>query len=458
MDDLEDRLVAWVDASIDGVAPVTADEVLRGVDERAFARSVVSPRRRLLALAAVVVALLGGVAEVAITRHPPEHVVSVGPSRDRWVRTTIEPFGWTISQPATWTLQPWDTCGHGTGRIISNHATPLRHKSMPLRCFAPWRSPDLADRHLAAVEILREDPGGPASPTAPGRADTVLPIAARELFDNGETVADATVRVLPVRVQSQSFGIRTILGHDASPADRAAIRRMVASIRWPVDRSTGHVRGIPARWPDTPSTRQGPSQTAADARRDRIVPALAALPLGRRATPLQGVRADEGDWWIVDGNFSAAQPHADTGVLGDPKGADGIDRIAMREYGEILLLDRDGKVLRAYPSPHEKLSWITITADAVLAGRIGDGGEPNSTIVRIDRKTLRSTTVVFPCRCADGADPFLLRGWITASSDVAIGTLVQLGSRAVGTPVQSWMGIVRVDLPSIEALFRRVSR
>ncbi len=48
-------------------------------------------------------------------------------------------------------------------------------------------------------------------------------------------------------------------------------------------------------------------------------------------------------------------------------------------------------------------SWIHLTPDEVLAGHIGDGGLPNSTLARIDQEAFEIVVVVIPTG-PEGAD------------------------------------------------------
>ena len=455
MDDVEAQIEAWASHAADHVAPVTADEAIAvATAERARPRF----GHRALAVAAALV-LAAGATSVAVTvgRHPVRESVRSGPGSEHWTTSTLAPFGWTIERPTTWTSQRAESCPSARGVIlVSNRSGPLPHRSsVSGGCTSPWPSPDLEDNRLAAVEIVRVSHGMPSSGGMPELADTALPVTYDEMTSDVERAPGHLVdRSIGVRVGGQSFVIETLLGPDASRTDRSAVRRMVASIRWPVGEAAP-ADPLEAVWPDTPTSRRGPSQSPFEAARDGVIPPLAALPLAERANPTLGLRSSEGDWWLVRAPQALATP--DTGSFGDPEGADGIDRIGVAEYGEILLLDKAGGIRRAYPQPNEVPSWIIVTDEAVIAGRVGDGGAPDSTITRIDRTSLDARTIVFPCHCADGGDPFLLPGWIEAPPGEPFSRFFSSSPGSTGTPAASWATVVaRLDVPAIEALFARL--
>ena len=202
-------------------------------------------------------------------------------------------------------------------------------------------------------------------------------------------------------------------------------------------------------WPQEP----GASQSPDDASRDQVVPAVAALALQDRAVPLTWFEAGEGTWAITQ----MPEPAADTGsfdcTIGDPEGIWGEDHICSAEYGEVLLVDDAGIVIRSYPLLTTP-SWITATDDAVFAGRIGDGGSPDSTIIRIDRSTLESEVLVFPAE--EGILGVSWPNWSVAPDDASIDDLVVGGTQDPDpsrTLVNSRGGITSIDLPAIEELF-----
>lgn len=205
-------------------------------------------------------------------------------------------------------------------------------------------------------------------------------------------------------------------------------------------------------WPPT----TGPSQTAAAAERDGVIPAVAALPVVERAVPTTWFDTTEGTWALTE------MPLPDRGegsydcTVGDPDGVWGTDWVCSDEYGEVVLVDDDGRIERAYPMPGSVPTWITATDDAVYAGRSGDGGAPDSTIVRIDRETLEAEVLVFPAQ--DGLLGVAFPNWSMAPDGTDIDDLVQVISPDDPLPdgrtlAASWVGVTSIDLPAVEQLF-----
>lgn len=184
-----------------------------------------------------------------------------------------------------------------------------------------------------------------------------------------------------------------------------------------------------------------PSQSAQEAARDRVHPAIAELPDSERSERLSSIRAS-GGYWVL----SRASVDAVTEV-GDPDGRYGIDRIVLPEYGEILYLDEAGRIERAYPMPGLVPSWIHLTATHVYAGRVGDGALSSSSIVRIDRTDLTAQVIVF---AVEGLQPDPAFGWETAPADMPIDRFVTVGPPG---DITSWIGPVDVDLGRINELF-----
>lgn len=179
-----------------------------------------------------------------------------------------------------------------------------------------------------------------------------------------------------------------------------------------------------------------------------MIPELAALPLRSRAAATQFFDAAEGTWAIT------AVPNVEPGTdctLGDPDGTYGTERICTAEYGEVLLVDPAGSVLRAYPMPGAVPTWLHATDEAVYAGRVGDGGLPESTIVRIDRQTLEAQVRVFPTE--DGVLGIDWAEWSVAPAGVPIEDFVVTGDDSAGELVASTIGITSIDRPAIEELF-----
>lgn len=195
-----------------------------------------------------------------------------------------------------------------------------------------------------------------------------------------------------------------------------------------------------------------PSQSPADADRDGVVGALAALRNSDRIAPLVEAPASEGTWALsqIPADQTAVAPGE---VLGDPTGEYPVDHVYPFEYGEVLLLDDDGRIIRAYPMPGAVPSWLLVTDEAILAGRIGDGGLPDSTFVRIDRGTLDAEVLLIPAPFDGGAT--WPPSWRIATPeevelfDTAVGFAPQGAS---GTAAVSWIGDVVVDLDRLAAL------
>jgi hypothetical protein len=137
--------------------------------------------------------------------------------------------------------------------------------------------------------------------------------------------------------------------------------------------------------------KQPPSQSAADARRDGVLPAVAALPLSKRVHVIQRVPTTQGMWVV------SRMPANNQQALGRTSGVYGRDFIATDEYGEILLMDAAGRrIIRAYPLPSVPPQSLLVRSDAVYCARQGDGGLPTSMLCRIDRSTLQAKVRLFP--------------------------------------------------------------
>ena len=202
-----------------------------------------------------------------------------------------------------------------------------------------------------------------------------------------------------------------------------------------------------------------PSQSPEDAARDGVIPELAALPLHVRNVIPASVMVPEGEWAISEPSQAVLDLADDSCHFGDLSGTPHVDSICAGEYSEVVLLDAEGQLARAYPMGGVKPSWIHVTDDAVYGGRVGDGGLPNSTLFRIDRATLELRGLVFPSSEGPGIpgqDGFLGRtaaSWRVAPDGVTLGALVTFGDDDVGTAVTSVIGPLGVDLAGIEALF-----
>jgi hypothetical protein len=184
----------------------------------------------------------------------------------------------------------------------------------------------------------------------------------------------------------------------------------------------------PALHPPRPTTSAAtqPSQTPAEARRDGVLPALAALPVSKRVTPVDPLyegtthtqlSAPEGVWVI-----SRPDVTTDTGCLpgraSSSNGTTATYRVCS-DYAEILLLTPDRhRVVRAYPIPGEPPQWIVLTPEAIYCGRQGDGALPESMVCRISRASARTTSTqaftarIFPpSTTADQDGPTSVKGW-----------------------------------------------
>jgi hypothetical protein len=153
----------------------------------------------------------------------------------------------------------------------------------------------------------------------------------------------------------------------------------------------------PSSTTTTPASAPGPSQSPADADRDGVVAAVAALPLGQRMVVQASVEAPEGVWVVSRIAPSAEQPGQGC-RLGPEEGQTPTDWICTTEYGEVLLLDgTQTRILRAYPLAGVPPQFLRLTDDALYCGRPGDGGLlPDSMVCRIDRHTLEATVRIFP--------------------------------------------------------------
>lgn len=189
-----------------------------------------------------------------------------------------------------------------------------------------------------------------------------------------------------------------------------------------------------------------PSQSVEDARRDGVFPDLAVLPLELRSHPLVNVEAEEGTWVL-------SRPSDELRVeLGDTTGDYGIDFISPFEHGELLLVDDEGEIDRAYPMTAFPPSWLLMTDEAVYVGRIGDGGLPWSAIGRIDRATLEPQFIIFPT--LDTQYDYWPSDW-TFVPDGYDQLLITMDTPPTDSfvPAESWIGNVHVNLEELEELF-----
>lgn len=147
--------------------------------------------------------------------------------------------------------------------------------------------------------------------------------------------------------------------------------------------------------PSSIPTTGPPSQPTADATRDGVVAAVAALPMDLRVEILAEIPTEEGVWAITK-LAPAVDDLADGCRLGSPDGKYPEDFICTFEYGEVLLLDDTrSTILRAYPLPGVPAEHLAVTDDAVFCGRNGVLPMPDSMVCRIDRATLAGTVKVY---------------------------------------------------------------
>lgn len=210
-----------------------------------------------------------------------------------------------------------------------------------------------------------------------------------------------------------------------------------------------------------PAADGSPSQSPEDAARDGILPEMAALPIGVRDLVVASIPVPEGEWIIAEPTeelFDLGDPN--TCLFGDLSGTPGVDSVCTSEYAEVLLLDPERRIERAYPMTSVNPSWIHVTEDALYGGRIGDGGQPHTTLFRIDRATLELRGLVFPAPDSSpgipGQDGFLAStaaSWQVVTDEADLTGLITYGADAAGTEVTSVIGPVGIDLAGVEALF-----
>ena len=150
------------------------------------------------------------------------------------------------------------------------------------------------------------------------------------------------------------------------------------------------------------------------------------------------------------------QSWADGCGFGDLAGIYPTEVTCSAEYGEVLLVV-DGSIVKAYPMPGAVPSWLHIADKYVCSGRVGDGGLPDSTLVRIDRETLEATVVVIPAPFDGGTE--WLPDWHVAPAGYfdRYYEAVHINSGKSGTPVTSWIGEFDVDLDGIDAIIAEVA-
>lgn len=142
------------------------------------------------------------------------------------------------------------------------------------------------------------------------------------------------------------------------------------------------------------------SQSRADAARDGVIPALAAIPFADRVHILKSVRTSEGVW-ALSRPPASIEKYTKGCRLGPEAGKYPTKTICTTDYGELLLLDASSsRIIRAYPLPAVPPSYLVVTKDAVYCGRDGDRklsetALPDSMVCVVNRKTLRARVHVF---------------------------------------------------------------
>lgn len=224
-------------------------------------------------------------------------------------------------------------------------------------------------------------------------------------------------------------------------------------------RAVSSTTSTPTTTTTTTTTAPGivaPSQSIGDAARDGIIPAIAELSYVARVRSVMTVDTDEGAW--VASELSRSVVEATPGCeIGDLEGEYPIDFICTYEYGE-LLLTNDGEIVKAFPLPASPLGWLHVTDSYVYAGRIGDGGLPDSTLVRVDRESLDVTVVVIPLEPPTGQE--WMPSWFIAHESYQERHLaaVHINTDGNGTTVESWIkpGLT-VDIEAVDAMIAEVA-
>lgn len=274
--------------------------------------------------------------------------------------------------------------------------------------------------YALARSVGGDDDGSPTAAVGASGPSAADPAAS----DAGDPAA-----AVPVAVPAAT-GVTAV----ATPADGTASDSLLAAQQ---ANATGTVAS-----PD------GPSQSANDATRDGVPPAVAALTNGDR-------RLVEAQWPMGDGRtwvLSRLPPETLAGL-------DAASKPALANYGEVLLLGAGGAIERAWPMPGAPPNWLVVTSAGVWAGHDGDGALPDSTLARIDPGSLTATVVVIPSETeATGAT--WPAGWHVAAGDDVFDYrgVIGFGSGGMsGTRAVSPLGDVVVSLDSIDGLINRVA-
>ena len=288
---------------------------------------------------------------------------------------------------------------------------PVRSSSREVRC----QLSGFPGNVIVDVEAFGEAKRAPVD--GEGRGDVVIevpccfedPVAARVVASNADLMAVATIRIVEEGAGCAPF----------APATTPCPEQTASTAPTTGPAATTDVIGGSDDSTAIDAVSTAPSQSDTDAARDQIVPEVAALTLEVRVHQIEElfgqtrVDTEEGTWII-------SEPRVDPGrtdgcTLGDPDGIDGLDRICVYEYAEILLLSPEtGQIIRAYPFPGLPPQSLQRTSDALYCIRQGDGGLPDSMLCRIDLTTLDATVRVFPSALDSGFSPSLDR-WTPAT-------------------------------------------
>jgi len=129
------------------------------------------------------------------------------------------------------------------------------------------------------------------------------------------------------------------------------------------------------------------SQTPADAERDGVHPAIAELNFDSRVE-VRGEVSVGGKRWVLSALSGSTRSTLIDFWEGNPPPFD-------LAYGELLQID-DETIVRAVPMYGLPASWIASRDGVIYAGRIGDGGAPDSSLVRVDSATGDADFYVLP--------------------------------------------------------------
>ena len=136
------------------------------------------------------------------------------------------------------------------------------------------------------------------------------------------------------------------------------------------------------------------SQSEADARRDRVPPDVAVLPLASRVDPMKSVVTASGRWVISRIPEPVAQQMVDAQMHHPwPTGLLGQDYVSPLEYGELLLMDPAGtRILRAFPLHALIPHGLLVTDSAVYVTRTATRTGADAIDQMVGRLDLRTGT------------------------------------------------------------------